>query len=148
MFPLTAQEMTAQIGYGPCIGFLVSVNLAGAVPKPAETSTSAQGPSRSINPITGTYELSEAEKARDPINDMTDEEKEAEAEKLFSLFDRMNKTGVIKVQNPLENAQAQGRFQEITDDEEKRAQEEEDEEEKSALRELAQWREERRKKRG
>ncbi|KDN52099.1 hypothetical protein K437DRAFT_40034 [Tilletiaria anomala UBC 951] len=142
------QELSSQIGYGPSIGFLLSVNLAGSVPKPPEArSGSAFGQSRPVNPITGSYEPTAAEKARDPINQMTDEEKEAEAEKLFSLFDRMNKTGVVKVENPMQNPKAQSRFQEIQKEEEQKQQEEEEAEEKSALKELERWRAERKKKR-
>ena len=48
---------------------------------------------------------------------MTDEEKEREAEKLFVLFERLNKTGVVSVENPLRTAVQEGRFEELPDDE-------------------------------
>jgi hypothetical protein len=59
-----------------------------------------------INPITGTIQ----EKREDPP--MTDEEKEREAEKLFVLFDRLEKSGAIPPsQNPIRKAAAEGRLQ-------------------------------------
>ncbi|KAL1839804.1 hypothetical protein VTK73DRAFT_3914 [Phialemonium thermophilum] len=48
---------------------------------------------------------------------MTDEEKEREAERLFVLFERLKKTGVVDVQNPVEQAFREGRVQELDDDE-------------------------------
>lgn len=44
---------------------------------------------------------------------MTDEEKEREAEKLFVLFERMQRTGVISAENPVGKAQREGRFEEL-----------------------------------
>jgi hypothetical protein len=46
---------------------------------------------------------------------MTDEEKEREAERLFVLFERLKKTGVVDVENPIAKAmrENQGRFSEI-----------------------------------
>jgi hypothetical protein len=42
---------------------------------------------------------------------MTDEEKEREAEKLFVLFDRLEKTGALPPdQNPIRKAAVQGRL--------------------------------------
>ncbi len=131
------QEMTSNIGYGPCIGFLTSVNLAGGIqPAPSTTDHKRSASGKLINPVTGTYEPSEAELANDPINQMTEAEKEAEAERLFGLFDKLNKTGVIKTENPLQRPEAQQRFQELTEEEDRRKEEEEDEEEAAALREF------------
>jgi Guanine nucleotide exchange factor synembryn len=42
---------------------------------------------------------------------MTDEEKEREAERLFVLFERMEKLGVA--QNPVRSMQQSGRFEEL-----------------------------------
>lgn len=41
---------------------------------------------------------------------MTDEEKEREAERLFVLFDRLEKNGVLKVRNPIRDAVERGEF--------------------------------------
>lgn len=58
-----------------------------------------------INPITGTVD------DRMEPSDMTDEEKEREAEKLFVLFDRLEKTGAIPAsQNPIRKAMQDGRL--------------------------------------
>ena len=80
---------------------------------PPQSSTSfnaSYGPSTSstgapINPITGVVQ----EPAIVP--DMTDEEKEREAEKLFVLFDRLEKSGAIQPdQNPIRKAVEQGKL--------------------------------------
>jgi hypothetical protein len=70
-----------------------------------------------INPITGQYVSSE--KVPD-LKDMTDEEKEREAERLFVLFERLKKTGIIDVENPIAKAmqESQGRFEEINSSDE------------------------------
>ncbi|CAG8745161.1 11389_t:CDS:2, partial [Gigaspora rosea] len=70
---------------------------------------------KSINPITGQYLENEAPS----LSDMTDEEKEREAERLFVLFERLKKTGVMNVVNPVEEAAKSGKINEIIDDEEK-----------------------------
>ncbi len=62
---------------------------------PQNSSTSVQ---ENIDLMTG-YEK---QPKTDPFKDMTDEEKERESEKLFVLFDRLNKTGVFKPINPFE----------------------------------------------
>lgn len=62
-------------------------------------STAKDG--KSINPITGTT----AEKQTSSVDDMTEEEKEREMEKLFVLFDRLEKTGALpESQNPVRKA--------------------------------------------
>lgn len=50
---------------------------------------------------------------RDEGPEMTDEEKEQEAEKLFVLFERLKATGVVEVVNPVERAVREGRFEEV-----------------------------------
>ncbi|CDR99771.1 hypothetical protein [Sporisorium scitamineum] len=76
-----AKQMTEAIGYGPCAGFLMNTGLASALPSGA-AATDSNG--RMVDPITGEYEPTEEEKAMDEINRMTEEEKEAEAERLSS----------------------------------------------------------------
>jgi len=79
-------------------------------PQSSTTSDATHGPSTSstgapINPITGIVQQ--------PANvpDMTDEEKEREAEKLFVLFDRLEKSGAIQPdQNPIRKAVEQGKL--------------------------------------
>lgn len=131
------KRMTEEIGYGPCAGFLLNTGRASALP--AGSGVSADG--RPVNPITGEYLPTEAELAGDAINGLTDEEKQAEAEKLFVLFDRMNRTGVISVQNPVQAAHESGRFHEISDavnrDALAQQQAEEDADEQAVDREMA-----------
>lgn len=77
-----------------------------------DTPTLDEAQEKEINPITGQYVSSEKQP---DLKDMTDEEKEREAEKLFVLFERLKKTGIIDVENPIAKAmqESQGRFEEI-----------------------------------
>ncbi|KAI8994691.1 guanine nucleotide exchange factor [Pilobolus umbonatus] len=99
---------TEEVGYGNGIGYLVNKGIAVDPPKESREDEAE----KDINPITGQY-LS-AEKGPS-LADMTDEEKEREAEKLFVLFERLKKTGIIDVENPIAKAmqEGNGRFEEI-----------------------------------
>jgi len=92
-----ATTLSSLLGYGNVAGFLFSKNIMTApAPSSSEPSSSTAG---DINPITGTKA-----QPREPL-DMTDEEKEMEAEKLFVLFDRLERTGAIPPnQNPIRKA--------------------------------------------
>ncbi len=57
-----------------------------------------------------------SEEPEDDGPEMTEEEKEREAERLFVLFERLKKTGVVDVVNPVEQAMREGRFEELPDD--------------------------------
>lgn len=59
-----------------------------------------------VNPITGTTNA-----PVHPEVEMTDEEKEAEAERLFVLFDRLERSGMGV--NPVRAAQQAGKFENI-----------------------------------
>lgn len=131
-------RMTAEIGYGPCAGFLVSIGQGHALPKGthgAETS-SAKAPQQVIDPITGKALPSAEELARQNAEaglvEMSEEEKEAEAERLFGLFDRLERTGIVKVaHHPMQQAVDSGSIKEMEENEAKeeaqrRAQEEKD----------------------
>lgn len=75
---------------------------------------------------------------------MTEAEKEREAERLFVMFDRLNKNGAITVENPITAAKQAGKFASSAEDDAARIreiQDEEDEEEKEALAELARYKE-------
>ncbi|KAF8334996.1 guanine nucleotide exchange factor [Cantharellus anzutake] len=94
-----AAELSAQIGYGNAAGFLYSKGIMSA------PTTEYDSHGNLLNPITGTNA---------PIRDnsgvdMTDEEKEQEAERLFVLFDRLEKSGLGA--NPIRKAQQEGRLQ-------------------------------------
>ncbi|KHN96894.1 Guanine nucleotide exchange factor, Ric8 [Metarhizium album ARSEF 1941] len=109
-----ASKFVENVGYGFASGFLFQNN----VPVPASaTATFNKGDSfgaqKLVNPITGQF--LDREKIVD-APDMTDEEKEREAERLFVLFERLKKTGIVNIQNPVEKAVHEGRFEELSDD--------------------------------
>jgi hypothetical protein len=81
-------KLNEHVGLGNAAGFLINRGLF-QVPQ-----TTAQHGDRFVDPITG--QLKDTNQP-DPFAGMTDEEKEREAERLFVLFDRLQKTGVVKV---------------------------------------------------
>ncbi|RGB33087.1 guanine nucleotide exchange factor [Rhizophagus diaphanus] len=97
------------VGYGNAAGFLLSKNI---MMPPSSSNTSHSD--KPINPVTGQY----CENEPPSLSNMTDEEKEREAEKLFVLFERLKKTGVMDVVNPVEEAIKSGKIQEYKEDEE------------------------------
>lgn len=114
-----------------------SINGENSENSEASSSSSSQ---RTINPITGAYE--QPSLSSEPA--MTDEEKEREAEKLFVLFDRMNRNGAMSVVNPVKEAQAAGKLMTTADEEEmerRKLQEEEEEDERQALAEMQRYKE-------
>lgn len=95
-----------------------------------------------INPITGAVEPPKT--GKEP--EMSVEEKEREAERLFVLFDRLNKTpnSAISVENPFVQAKQKGKFEETLQDQEeerRRLQELDDREEQEALEEMKRYKE-------
>lgn len=89
--------LASQVGYGNVAGFLFNKGIMNAPPRPA--GDDAPATDASINPITGVVEGE-----RQDI-EMTDEEKEQEAEKLFVLFDRLERSGALPPsQNPIRKA--------------------------------------------
>lgn len=101
---MLAATLSAQVGYGNVAGFLFNKGVLSAPAQPSNATlvTPSGAP---INPITGTIQEPSVP------SDMTDEEKEREAEKLFVLFDRLEKTGALPPdQNPIRKAAAQGRL--------------------------------------
>lgn len=126
--------MSAKLGFGNCAGFFAANSLPFAPDQNSIVELGADG--REVDPITGAYRHAAASTDPPP---MTDEEMEREAEKMFTLFDRMNRTGVIKVENPMQAAQQSGRFEEIGAKEAAAQADEEDEEERQALAEFAKY---------
>ncbi|GAA6007027.1 uncharacterized protein JCM10292_003434 [Rhodotorula paludigena] len=135
------ERLVCVIGYGNASGFLQ--NRGELIPPPAGEDADD---SPSINPITGAYDP-----LSNPADDeapMSDAEKEREAERLYTLFDRMARTGVISAENPVDRARAEGRLQETSDEREaelERLGREEDELEKEVERDMREWKERRRK---
>ncbi|KAH9950122.1 guanine nucleotide exchange factor [Amylocystis lapponica] len=101
-----ASSLVAYVGYGNVAGFLFQKGIMTAPPRSANstvpTTTASGAP---INPVTGIVEA-----PHEPL-EMSDEEKEREAEKLFVLFDRLEKSGAIPPsQNPIRKAAQEGRL--------------------------------------
>lgn len=93
-----ATTLSAAVGYGNVAGFLFNKGVMSAPTLPSNsTLTTPSG--EAINPITGTLQ------AEPTQLDMTEEEREREAEKLMVLFDRLERTGGISPgQNPIRKA--------------------------------------------
>lgn len=106
-----ASKFVHNVGYGYAAGFLMGQNMP--IPESASDAF-ANTQAGAINPITG--QMRAAEDQLDGGPPMTDEEKEMEAEKLFVLFERLKKTGVVDVINPVQAAIDSGRFEELPDD--------------------------------
>lgn len=93
-----ASTLCSLVGYGNVAGFLFHKGFFNAPTRSSNIPTSTSS-GEFINPITGT-----TVKPTEGVT-MTDEEKEREAEKLFILFDRLEKTGAIPPeQNPMRKA--------------------------------------------
>ena len=103
---LTANSLASYVGYGNVAGFLFNKGIMSAPPRNSSSGgpiTTASG--AYIDPITGVI------KEEQPPIDMTDEEKEREAEKLFVLFDRLERSGALPPsQNPIRKAVAEGKL--------------------------------------
>ncbi|KAH8588702.1 guanine nucleotide exchange factor [Bisporella sp. PMI_857] len=118
-----ATKMVQNIGYGFASGFLFSHNVP--IPENAleawstNNSESSQprasddSSSKPFNPITGQHLESEPDIK---MPQMSQAEKEREAERLFVLFERLRRTGIVDVQNPVAKAMQEGRFEELADD--------------------------------
>ncbi|PNY20476.1 Synembryn-like ric8-like protein [Tolypocladium capitatum] len=110
-----ASKFVENVGYGFASGFLFQNN----VPIPASVSEAfsrgdATGAQRPVNPITGQFLDKET---LGDVPEMSQEEKEREAERLFVLFERLRANGLVNVQNPVERAVREGRFRELGDEE-------------------------------
>ncbi|KAK7743570.1 hypothetical protein SLS53_004105 [Cytospora paraplurivora] len=114
-----ASVFVENVGYGFASGFLFQNNIpvpgsvAGGGDGGGGSSGNGSDSTRPINPITGQYLDQET---GPEVPEMTDEEKEREAERLFVLFERLKKTGIVDIQNPVEQAIREGRFQDIKDE--------------------------------
>ena len=124
----------------------------GRAPRPPLKGSSPPRPSVERNPITS---LESQPDKTSPLDGMTDEEKEREAEKLFVLFDRLERNPVLKAGAPtpeggtqsLRSAMQQKVAEGVLDDWERKeaererleAEKEADEIEAEAMRELAEY---------
>ncbi|KAF8803720.1 hypothetical protein BYT27DRAFT_7195060 [Phlegmacium glaucopus] len=99
-----ASTLCSLVGYGNVAGFLFHKGFFSAPSQSRSGAATSTSSSEAINPITGTT-MKPAEGVP-----MSDEEKELEVEKLFVLFDRLEKTGAIPAdQNPMRKAIQQRR---------------------------------------
>ncbi|CAM1510152.1 Fc.00g004870.m01.CDS01 [Cosmosporella sp. VM-42] len=107
-----ASKFVDNVGYGLASGFLFQNNIP--MPPSASESSNTRGTQQQVNPITGQFVDAET-----PVDEpeMTQEEREREAERLFVLFERLRATGVMDVVNPVEAAMRDGTYRELRDDE-------------------------------
>ncbi|KAI1613653.1 guanine nucleotide exchange factor [Exophiala viscosa] len=115
MFELSdkdASQYVHNVGYGYAAGYLMTHKIP--IPESARNGQYTGASSRQVpvNPVTG--QRLDAEPVPD-LPQMTDEEKEREAERLFVLFERLKATGVVDVKNPVEQARDEVRFEELSD---------------------------------
>ncbi|KAJ2126428.1 hypothetical protein IW147_000176 [Coemansia sp. RSA 720] len=106
------RQFILTVGYGNAAGYMVTRQIeipADIIEQVRESSSESDA----VNPVTGRY-WSQDDTNQELAN-MTDEEKEREAERLFVLFERLNKTGIIKTANPVRAAAESGRFEELDD---------------------------------
>ena len=100
-----ASTLASYVGYGNVAGFLFNKGIMSAPPAGGHGPPATTADGTPINPITGV-----AQKQDDSGPQMTDEEKEREAEKLFVLFDRLERSGALPPsQNPIRKAVAEGK---------------------------------------
>ncbi|KAF3903942.1 Synembryn-A [Orbilia brochopaga] len=112
-----AGKFIRNVGYGHASGYLMMRGIPVPPDMLSEAGHATDASGRHVNPITGQYLDDEqtATAGLEGLEGMTDEEKEREAERLFVLFERLNRTGVVNVENPLRQAVQEGRFEEIED---------------------------------
>lgn len=96
-----AATLSKEIGYGNAAGLLFRKGLSGPPEAKIEEIHETTETLSSRNPITSIQD-SDSD-STDPLAGMTQEEKEREAEKLFVLFDRMERTPVISASTGAED---------------------------------------------
>lgn len=97
-----AATLSSEIGYGNAAGLLFRKGLSGPPEARIEDLPDEDGVGVGIeerNPITSLRPDASASGAADPLAGLTQEEKEREAERLFVLFDRMERNPVISAQS-------------------------------------------------
>lgn len=136
------EKLVQTLGYGLASGSLQNRQEL-IPPPPATTSEARNGDTASlVNPITGALRTESDEPSS--AASMSDDEKEREAERLYILFERMTRTGVMSAENPVNQAQREGRFEETTEAREvelARLRQEDEELEKEVEKDMKEWRE-------
>ncbi|KAK3934255.1 guanine nucleotide exchange factor synembryn-domain-containing protein [Diplogelasinospora grovesii] len=101
-------KFVENIGFGNAAGFISSKGL-----QLSPDQLRAGAGRENVDPITG--QRRDMQPRREEI-EMTEEDKEREAERLFVLFERLRATGVVNVQNPVAQFHDSGRFEELPED--------------------------------
>ena len=92
-------QLISQVGYGNVAGFLFNKGLVTGPPTSGGASSPGDASGAQINPITGAIQEER------PDIDMTEEEREREAERLFVLIDRLERSGAVPQEaNPVRRA--------------------------------------------
>ncbi|KAJ9122542.1 hypothetical protein QFC22_001971 [Naganishia vaughanmartiniae] len=114
-----ASVLTEEIGYGNAAGILFNKGMPlppkreakiEEIPDDNAASNNPSDPSR--NPITGLQQ--DENISQHPLDDMTEEEKEREAEKMMTLFDRMARNPTMQLaENPMKDAVRTGKIEEF-----------------------------------
>ncbi|PVV01921.1 hypothetical protein BB560_003642 [Smittium megazygosporum] len=108
LFDSNPGHVIKQLGFGNTIGYfssrssLLQINMNEILsqdPKSqAQPGKSALESSKDFNVVTGSSSLTAGNEDEPSLEDMTDEQKELEAERLFVLFEKLEKTGIVKIE--------------------------------------------------
>lgn len=80
------------MGYGNAAGFLFDNNIVQDEDSYEEFASSDEGENQSnLNPVTGTEDMPKE------VEEMTEEEKEIEAERIMGLIKKLEDNGIVKV---------------------------------------------------
>lgn len=80
------------MGYGNAAGFLFDNNIVQDEDSYEELASSDEGENQSnLNPVTGTEDMPKE------VEEMTEEEKEIEAERIMGLIKKLEDNGIVKV---------------------------------------------------
>lgn len=141
-----AATLSDEIGYGNAAGILFHKAMS-PPPKPEATIEEIRdegivSAEAARNPISGL--LQKTDETKHPMADVTQEEKEREAERMMALFDRMEKNPAMQlVENPMKDAVRSGKIDEWErseqDKELQRIREQEAEDEAEAAKEISKW---------
>ncbi|KAK9461465.1 guanine nucleotide exchange factor [Lipomyces oligophaga] len=109
-----AGKFATNIGLGNAIGYLVNHDIQVSKDLLQQMEKFVNVARQDINPITGQLQTAELNQyGLDALTEMTEEEKEREAERLFILFERLRANNVIKADNPLRVALESGKLENL-----------------------------------
>lgn len=145
---VSAKTLCDDIGYGNAAGFLFMKGLKAPtqeatiteLPDDIPSSESITEEPTERNPITALNMDRNTSSSKLLDTNMSDSEKEIEAERLMGLFQRMDRNPAMKMENPMESAVKSGKADEWEKVIEKERLEQEEKEEQEGLAEMAQYR--------